>query len=113
MSDELELIRRYYDAWNAADIGTIAALVHEHLAGHAGATSFRRNELLDFRRALAADFTSVAIETQEVIAQDDRVAALWTSHAETAAGDVVEWRGVSMYRIAGDTIVEIWDVRTA
>ncbi len=110
---ELALVQRYYNAWSAGDIEAIAEVVHDDLVGHAGAAAFSVTDLLEFRTALATRFGELCIQTREAVAQDDRVAALWTMRAVTRdEQEAVEWHGISMYRVTDGKIAEIWDVRT-
>jgi predicted SnoaL-like aldol condensation-catalyzing enzyme len=104
----LSVIRCYYDAWSASDPAAIRALLSDRFVGHSGAFAFAREDLVEFRTALDERFDRLTVETREAIAQDDRVAAVWTTQA-----DDVEWHGISLYRVAGGRIVELWDVRSA
>ena len=104
----LSVIRRYYEAWSASDAAAINALLSDRFVGHSGAFAFAREDLVEFRTALAERFNRLTLETREAIAQDDRVAAVWTTQA-----DDVEWHGISLYRVVGGRIVELWDVRSA
>ena len=101
------IVHRYYEAWSAGDIAAISDIVADGLVGHAGASRFARDDLLTFRLGLAQRFDRLGIRTREVVAQDDRVAAAWTTH-----GDGGTWHGISLYRIVDGLIAEIQDVRT-
>jgi ketosteroid isomerase-like protein len=108
----LALVQRYYNAWSAGEVDAIAAVLDDDLVGHAGASEFSLADLLEFRTSLEDRFQELRIQTRETVAQDDRVAALWTTRAVTRdRQEVVAWHGVSMYRVTGK-IAEIWDVRT-
>ena len=75
---------------------------------HSRAFASAREDVVEFRTALAERFDRLTVETREAIAQNDLVAAVWTTRA-----DDVERHGISLYRVVGGRIVELWDVRTA
>jgi ketosteroid isomerase-like protein len=106
------VVHRYYDAWRTGTADAITEHLHEDLVGHTGASTIRRADVLAWRAALASRFSDLHVESGEELAQDDRVAVVWTSTGRTSSGDAMRWRGVSTYRIAADVIVELWEVRS-
>lgn len=68
-----------------------------------------------FSRARAA-FADAYFMTEDTIAADDRVVTHWTGRAThigsfwgvPPTGQQILWRGVTIYRFAADTIVEVW-----
>jgi predicted ester cyclase len=83
-------------------------------AGHYGVDGAR--EWLD---AQWSAFPDLAIADSFTIADGDIVASRWTARGTSAGefmglpptGDIVEFTGLTMYRVEGGRIAEIWDTR--
>lgn len=109
---------------NAHDAGVIDALVTPHLLIHptampceaaffgtSGATAWLEEQWNAFPDLTLTDLHSVAC--------GDIVAVRWTARATskgqfmgvTPTGDIVEFTGVTMYRIEDGSLAEIWDTR--
>lgn len=66
-------------------------------------------------------FADLAVTDYATVAHGDIVAVGWTASGTSTGGfmrlpptgEMVEFTGVSMYRVEGDRIAEIWDTRNA
>lgn len=110
----VQLIRAYYGAWNWGDLVEIERYLAGDLRVHVGPRSFGRDALLAFRAKLTQDFGELAASEEDVVAQRDRVVMRWKSRQRTRDSDrSSEIHGITIYRVAEETIAEIWDVASA
>jgi ketosteroid isomerase-like protein len=107
----IERLERFFDAWNAHDIDTIASFFTPsgvYLASIGpddGGTAFRGVD--EVRRGAAAflDAYRDAHYTDLVIGlAGDRAFASWTFSGTTAAGERITYRGVDLFEFEGDLI---------
>jgi steroid delta-isomerase-like uncharacterized protein len=120
--DNKDVVRQFIeDAWNDADLDLVDALVSadaphhdptlpERSAGPAG----RKQSIQLYHAA----FPDVHIDIEEMVAEDDLVAARWTGRGThegelmgiEPTGAAVEVAGISLNRVTDGRIVETWEV---
>ena len=114
-----ELIRRYYEAlWNRWDLALADELIAESIVfrGSLGITVQGREGFKEYMRAVRAAFPDFHNRIEELIAENDRVAARLT-YTGTHQGEVlgiaptgrqVSYAGVALFRVVDNRIVEGW-----
>jgi steroid delta-isomerase-like uncharacterized protein len=111
------LIGRFYEeVWNQGNLHTIEEMCATEFCHHdiVGRDTY---DLASFRQYVAATyaaFPDLDLALGEMIAEGDKVVAHWTLHGThrgaclgiAPTGKRVELRGISIYRIADDQIIE-------
>ncbi len=119
MTEEERVVREFYDAFNAGDLGRSAAQVTEEcefefVAYGSAATQRTREEVLDGLRVLRASFPDLRAEPINVIASGQTVVLEWDARGTwTGApmrgkqpnGRRFEQRGCSVYELENGKIV--------
>jgi ketosteroid isomerase-like protein len=106
----IEIVRRFNDALNAADVDAMMALVTEDTVfeNTSPAPDGERYSGKMRVRAFWEDFfrssTSARIETEEIFALGDRCVMLWTYHWEDNNGTAGHIRGVDVYQMKNNLI---------
>ena len=112
-----ELVRNYLAAFNREDREAMAESLADDVVEHVPHGTLRGpEEVMDFLEDYTDAFPDYAGETENIIAQDDRVVVRYTArgtHSGTfegvePTGHQVEWTGIVIYRIADDEIAEVW-----
>jgi predicted ester cyclase len=101
--------REQEELWNHT--GDLDAAEELFAAGQAEAA---KQEAADFRRG----FPDVISTIEDLIAEEDKVVALWRSRAThqgdymgiAPTGNEVEFTGISVYRIEGGKIAQTWNI---
>ena len=108
----IEIVRRFNDALNSADVNEMMALttedtVFENTSPVPDGERFSGKAQV---RAFWEDFfrssSSARIETEEIFAQGDRCVMLWTYRWTDNDGATGHIRGVDVYRIKDNLIAE-------
>jgi ketosteroid isomerase-like protein len=108
----MEIVRRFNEALNAADLETMTTLLSDdtifentdpapdgmRYAGKANVCAFWDEFLLSSATA--------RIEVEEIFASDDRCTMRWTYHWLGLTGEEGHIRGVDVYRLRDGLIVE-------
>jgi predicted ester cyclase len=119
------LVTRFFDeVLTAHDLGALAELASPDILIHPAAMPCEAGYygVAGARRWLGSSwdaFPDLTVAHDATVAQGDIVAARWGARGTSTGaflmlpptGEVVEYGGVSMYRIEDDTIAEIWDTR--
>lgn len=121
MADARELARRFQDAINAGDEAALLDLLHEDFVDHTpnpshGAT--RADFVTQKMRGLRASFSDLQLRVEQVVAEGDTVAVLWTMTGtndgpfagEDATGSFIRFSGMNLERIEDGRIAEHWSV---
>ncbi len=109
-NDAVELVRRFNDALNAADVDAMMALTTEDTVfentspapdgeRHSGKTQVRA-----FWEEFFRSSSSARIETEDIFALGDRCVMLWIYKWIDNNGSTGHIRGVDIYRIRGNLI---------
>ena len=110
----VQLIRAYYGAWSRGDLVEIERYLAGDVRVHVGSHAFGRDALLAFRRKLTQDFADLSASEEDVVAQRDKVVMRWKSRQRTQDSDrFSEIHGITIYRVAEESIAEIWDIASA
>ncbi len=113
------LIQRYYEAWSKGDVAALEDLCSPDFVGHDPATGpdfdleGLKQRLAMFRQTIP-DFR---VTSEDVIAWGDRVAVRWRTDTTIAgelfgfppAGRRASWTGITIYRLSGSRIAELWN----
>jgi steroid delta-isomerase-like uncharacterized protein len=114
----IQLVHRTIeDVWNGRNPSAVEELVSSDWLGHSslGPTSGPA-EYRQYFDSLRAAFSDLRFDIEDQIAQGDKVAVRWTARA-THDGNFMglpptgvegEVRGISIYRVAGNKLVEGW-----
>ena len=123
-SNAKELVRRYWNAWNAHDIEGAAGLVAEDLKNHAAIQEAQGRAGL--RRIATTIFKAIPDATatvEDVVAEGDRIVCRITmrgTHTNAlefkqlqvpATGHEVAFESIHIFRVEGSQIVEHWAAR--
>ena len=119
VSENLQLLERYYVAWSSGDPDAIAAFFTPDFQGHAMGQNFDLAGLLAVRAQLARSFPDQSIATLDAIADTEKVATRWLARGtfEHEFNGVppnqreICWQSATIYRVRGGRIAEIWDFR--
>ena len=124
MSDHNKaLIRRFYDeAWNAGKVHVVLEIFADDYIRHdlrptsppPGAPGMRK-----IASDFPAEFLDLRMEVELMVAEDDLVAARWTSTGTNTGawgghpptGKRATFSGVNIFRIRGGKVIEIWNHR--
>lgn len=108
-------VRRFYDAFVAGDMATIAALMTDdvvfHVPGHGqNAGSYRGQAAVFgfFGQALALTSGNLRLELHDVLAGEHHVAAVATYRAQRPGRAPLENRLVQLMRLHDGRIAEAW-----
>jgi len=110
--DGIEIVRRFNEALNAANVDAMMALTTEDTVfeNTSPAPDGKRYSGKTQVRAFWEDFfrssSSAKIETEEIFALGDRCVMLWTYHWVDNDGAVGHIRGVDIYLLKGSLIAE-------
>ena len=110
--DGIEIVRRFNEALNAADVDAMMALTTEDTVfeNTSPAPDGERYTGKTQVRAFWEDFfrssSSARIETEELFSLGDRCVMLWTYHWVDNSGAAGHIRGVDVYRLKGNLIAE-------
>src|SRR6516165_2933512 len=114
-----ELVRRYYEVlWNRWDFALADELIAESIVfrGSLGTSVQGREGFKEYMRSVRAAFPDFHNHIEELIAENDRVAARLT-YSGTHQGAVlgiaptgrqVSYAGVALFRVVDDRIAEGW-----
>lgn len=114
-----DLVRRYYEAlWNRWDFALADELIGESIIfrGSLGISVQGRESFKKYMRAVRAAFPDFHNHIEELIAENDRVAArvtyTGTHHGEVLGiapmGRQVTYAGVALFRVVDNRIAEGW-----
>jgi predicted ester cyclase len=114
-----DLIRRYQDAWNTADIDALEGILAPDWRSNSWPEGLPANVdgLRQFLQFGGSVFSKVEYETEQLIAEGDWVAQRYTAYWTHTEGDFagvppsgrrIEGGGISMYRVVDGRIVEHW-----
>jgi steroid delta-isomerase-like uncharacterized protein len=110
--DPEKIVRAYYDAWAEGDADAVEELISDDYVGHVHALGTEERDadaLLDVVESHADAFDETEYEVQDVLRDDDRVAARVTMrarHHETGGEGEID--GLVIFRIDGGQIAEEW-----
>lgn len=116
-----QLIRRWFDeVWNQGNAAAIDEMSHPHTKGSGQAEHGRTIDMNEFKglwRNIRTAFPDMHVEIEDIIEQDDKVAARWTAtmtHEADFLGipathKTAKVTGISFQRMEGGKIVEGWD----
>jgi len=111
------LVRRYLNAFNDRDRGTLSELLAEDVVEHGAHEEFHgAGEIFEFLDAHFETFPDYSGSTDAMIADGDTVAVRYTVRGTHTGeymdieptGHTVEWTGMAMYRVEAGKIAEIW-----
>ena|SRR3990172_7054359 len=114
------LVHRYREAYNANNLDLLDDILSPEFVAHSLMPGFSPGleSYKQLHQGTVAAFPDVRVETEALIAEGDLVVERWTqtmTHtgiplfgAPAASGKRVRVTGMSIYRIAGDKIVEHW-----
>jgi ketosteroid isomerase-like protein len=111
-SENMEIVRRFNDALNAADIETMTSLlsedtVFENTDPAPDGTRFTgRQNVCAFWDEFFRGSASASIEIEELFASADRCTMRWTYRWRDPQGNDGHIRGVDVYRLRDGLIVE-------
>jgi ketosteroid isomerase-like protein len=111
-NDGVEIVRRFNDALNAADVNAMMALITEDTVfeNTSPAPDGERYSGKTQVRAFWDDFfrasSSARIETEDIFALGDRCIMLWTYNWTGDNGVTGHIRGVDVYRLRDNLIAE-------
>jgi steroid delta-isomerase-like uncharacterized protein len=110
-----ELVRRYLQAFNERDHGTLADLLAEDVVEHGVHEELHgADEVREFLESHFETFPDYTGSTDAVVAEDDTVVVRYTargtraSESETGGDRTAEWTGMAMYRVEDERITEVW-----
>ena len=117
-SEEKDVVRRLFDAFDAVDSEAMDQLLSADFVAHGLAPSFSE-DVAGWKQLAAhwaAGFSNEELTLDDLIAEGDKVAVRWTSQADhsgevfgiPATGRRVTLRGIDIYRLAGGKAVEYW-----
>ena len=96
------------DAWNRRDAAAFAALfADDAVTQRFDARGERRGEVEQFWQEYRAQFQSISTTFYDVVEGGDRVALEWTSDATLTDGRPLQYRGVTVLDLDGDTITKL------
>ncbi|MCP4573855.1 MAG: ester cyclase [bacterium] len=113
------LVGRHFDVmWNRGDVSVAAELCAPDVVQHDPLTT-RLTDMVAYVAYLGEvrqAFPDLVLAIEDVVAEGDKVVVRWTfsgTHRQemrglAATGRKVTFAGMSMYRLAGDRIAEIW-----
>ncbi len=111
--EDVELVRRGYDAFIAGDMQWLNEHLHENIAWHVPGTSplagdYRgREEVLAYFGRLVQ--TAVPeFDIHDIAAGDDHVVALLNTRWRRPDGETWEGKGVQVFHVSGGQAVESW-----
>jgi steroid delta-isomerase-like uncharacterized protein len=116
-----QLIRRWFEeVWNQGNAAAIDQMSHPHTRGFGQAEHGRKIDMNEFRelwRNLRAAFPDIRFTIEDVIEQDDKVAARWSASLTHKASFLgipatnknAKITGISWMRMEEGKIVEGWD----
>ena len=119
MSEENKaIIRRAFEAWNAGDLDLFDELWAADYVHHDPAEPKVRS-LEDYKRYVSyvhKSYPGMGFTLEDMLAEGDKVAARYTWHATDTVGRPdrpptgrqVTMTGISIYRLAGGRIAEMW-----
>jgi ketosteroid isomerase-like protein len=106
-----DVIRRSFDAWQAGDVETAAALLADDIEWH----EIGRAEPIRGKAALAARFQEpeaqtwqITAESHDVIANDDHVVQLVSAHATRGDGATLDYRTAEIFHVKNGQITARW-----
>jgi len=114
-----DLVRRYYEAlWNRWDFALADELIAESIEfrGSLGTSVYGREGFKEYMRSVRAAFPDFHNRIEELIAENDRVAARLT-YTGTHQGEVlgivptgrrVSYAGVALFRVVENRIAAVW-----
>ena len=111
-NDGIEIVRRFNDALNAADVEAMLALTTEDTVfeNTSPAPDGERFEGQALVRAFWQDFfrgsASARIEAEEIVALGERYFMRWSYHWQGQDGEMGHISGVDIYRLRGNLIAE-------
>ncbi len=119
------VVKRFFeDVLNRHDLDALAEIASPDILIHptampCEASYYGVNGAGDWLREGWKSFPDLAVTNDAAVAQGDIVAVRWTAQGTSKGnflmlpptGEAVEYTGVSMYRIEGDKIAEIWETR--
>ncbi|HEX4486956.1 MAG TPA: ester cyclase [Terriglobales bacterium] len=116
-----QIIRRWFDqVWNQQNAAAIDEMSHPHTRGYGQAEQGRTIDMNEFKglwQNLLKGFPDMHVDIEDVIEQDDKVAARWTAtmtHKADFLGIPATYKtakitGISFQRMKDGKIVEGWD----
>jgi ketosteroid isomerase-like protein len=112
-TDEVELVRRAYDAFVAGDVGWLHEHLHENVVYHvAGAGSLSGEQRgLDAVLAYLGKVVTVAlpeITLHDIAAGEDHIVAVLEMTWRRPDGATFDGRAVQVFHVTGDKILESW-----
>ena len=110
------LVRQVVDDWHRGDLDAL----DEHLDPafvNRDPSNPEVTDLASYKRWVAgalSGFSDMRITIEDLIAEDDRVAKLWSFEAThegeflgiAPTGKRITWSGITIYRVSGDRVVE-------
>jgi ketosteroid isomerase-like protein len=107
----LELVKRYYEAWERRDVDALDELCAADLVGHdpASGPDFDLDGLKQ-RLTMLREGLDQELASEDWLADGDLVAVRWRSDATLKGepGRQVSWTGITIYRVRDNRIVELW-----
>jgi len=112
MSEQVDVLRRGYDAFNSSDAETLAGVFAEDIRWEGsqdervpGAGTFSgRDDVMGAIGAASDGFESLTSHPDEFIEQDDTVVVLGHTEARTKTGNDVKVPFVHVWRMSGGAI---------
>ncbi len=113
------VLRRWFDAINAAEVDELRRMVGAGYLHHSGAGDLDPDAVLEGFRYYKAAFPDLTYDVEEILALDGGGGAIarWTMrgtnlgafHGAAPTGRTIASPGLSLHRIVDGTIVEEWE----
>jgi uncharacterized protein len=112
-TEEIELVRRGYDAFVAGDVEWLHEHLHENVVYHVAGAGSLSGEVrgLDPVLAYLAKVVAVALPEfvlHDIAAGDDHIVAVLNMKWRREDGETFEGRAVQVFHVTGDEILEAW-----
>lgn len=114
------LVRQVVDDWNKADLDALDEHLDPATYVNRDPNSPQVTDFASYKRwaaAARAAFPDLHVTIDDLIAEGDKVAKLWSFEATyegeflgmAPTGKRITWSGITIYRVSGDRVVEcIW-----
>ena len=109
--ENLDVIRRSFDAWQTGDMQTAASMIADDIEWH----EIGRAEPIRGAAALAARFQdpqaqtyTITADVHDTVADDDHVVQLVTAHATRHDGATLDYRTAEIFHVKDGKITARW-----
>ena len=117
-SENVQVVRRLFDAFYAADEARMDEIIGDDFVTHAGTSTGNAEGWKAMARQIAGGVPDCRTEIDDILGDGDRVAVRYTSRG-THTGELfgvaptnqpLRTAGIEIYRFDGGRIVECWGV---